>query len=100
MARRKRRRSSGMTIPVAPLIGFAGPILEAYSKWGPTVDAVNYYSQSMTGYDFIGGTFDIQRAKRGLMPLVIGMLIHKFVGGAPLNLNRTLAASKIPFLRI
>lgn len=54
---------------------------------------------SMTGID-VDGRFYPDYLVRTYAPLIMGMLIHKFVGGSPLNLNRTLASAGVPIIRI
>lgn len=97
-----RRRS--MTIPLAVVIPSVGGTVAAAkhgwdSGWG-IEGALDQVSQAWTGYSFINQTFDIGQTKRALVPTIVGALIHKFVGGPPLNVNKILAANKIPFIRI
>jgi len=109
MAKKKRRYSRSLTIPLAPIAGLvaglATPppgresvitnILQGDWKNAFTALAINY-----TGVDPNTGKFDFNNLTRGLFPLVAGLLVHKFVGGSPLNLNRMLARHKIPLIRI
>jgi len=67
---------------------------------GEWAGSLNHIGAIYTGYNAIEGQFQWGMLKRGLLPLVIGCLVHKFVGGPPLNLNRTLAAANVPFIRI
>lgn len=101
--RKRRRRSSAMTIPLAPVLGLAaglaGPIGTIMTT-GDWESALNQASMNYTGYNPADGTFMLDRLKTGVLPVVIGLLVHKFVGGSPLNLNRILAQAKVPFLRI
>lgn len=48
------------------------------------------------GYNVVTKKFNFDALKVGLWPLVLGILIHKFVGGRPLNLNRVLASTGLP----
>ena len=103
MTRRKRRRGKrGFTIPLAPIAGLAaglwGPA-EAVMK-GDLDTAVHHLLLTYTGYDNKASVWRPEHLQRGLTPLIIGCLVHKFVGGSPLNLNRTLAAAGVPFIRI
>jgi len=108
LARRKRRYSRKMTVPIAPLAGIlagvTGPsaygssILERLLQ-GNFVDAGRIAAMQYLGYNVHNGSWDITKA-RGLLPLVLGILVHKFVGGSPLNFNRMLARHKIPVIRI
>jgi len=111
LARRKKRTyNRKFTIPVAPLVGLATGFATPprgypksaiqYAMDGDINNFINALSNVYLGYNPPDGTFDIKRASRGLLPLVLGLLVHKFVGGSPLNLNRTLARMKIPLIRI
>lgn len=109
VAKKKRRRSSGMTIPLAPvaglMAGIAGGQSPGYSPLnlvmaGDFENAANALSMNYTGYSLMDGSFDIKRLGVGVLPLVIGALVHKFVGGRPLNINAMLARAKVPLLRI
>jgi len=103
VAKRKRsRRSKSMTIPLAPVIGLIGPMapriipaLISGDFGGALHEARNIY----TGFDE-NGNFHFDWLMQGLMPLIGGLLVHKFVGGAPLNANRILANANVPFIRI
>lgn len=104
MARKKKRRSKKFTIPIAPIAGLAialaDPVDEAIK--GNTTRALKIIGARFTGIDARQDpyTFNIEELKRGLLPIVVGGLVHKFVGGAPLNVNRMLAAAGVPVVRI
>ena len=103
MGRRKRgRRGHSMTIPLAPVLGLAAGLADParIAMEGDFPRAIAVATQHYTGYDPVGGTWSAEALKKGLLPLVIGMLVHKFVGGPPLNLNRMLGQAKVPFIRI
>lgn len=99
---RARRNSGGMTIPLAPVLGLvaglAGPAQDLmkgdYNR--AAINALYNY----TGYNMEAKVFNAQGLINGLMPLVMGLLVHKFVGGKPLGLNAVLARAKVPFIRI
>ena len=106
LARKKKRRNSQMTIPlaiVAPLAAGIGPSVASIIR-DPSPENVagtlNHLAMIYTGYNAIDGNFDMGALAKGLFPLIAGGLVHKFVGGAPLNINRMLAAAKVPFIRI
>ena len=102
---KKKKRSRKFTLPIAPLaglaVGMAMPIGELMA--GNIPRAIDYLAYNYLG---IAGTttgqisFNPDGMKNGLLPLVVGGLVHKFVGGAPLNLNRMLAAAGVPVIRI
>ena len=100
--RRKGRRRYSMTIPMAPIAGLAVGLAEPIQKisQGNWVGGLNQLGERYTGYNALAGNFNFKRLEKGLLPLVLGALVHKFVGGAPLNLNKTLARAKVPFIRI
>lgn len=102
MAKKRRRSRGGMTIPLAPVIGLVaglGPTIKE-AMAGNIDAAIHEAAWAYTGYDTYDATFNPQRLTYGLVPLVVGLLVHKFVGGAPLNFNRMLARAKVPFIRI
>jgi len=102
-ARKKRRRGKrGMTIPLAVVGGLAAGLAEPAQKAleGDFQYALSLLSRNYTGFRPGTGTWEPRYMQNGLLPLVAGLLVHKFVGGSPLNLNRALAASGIPFIRI
>lgn len=101
--RKPRRRSNGgMTLPIAPIAGLAvgiGPgIMTAVS--GDTWNGMNMIVRGFTGFDINSHDFSYGRMIEGVVPLVIGLLVHKFVGGRPFNANAALAKAKVPFIRI
>lgn len=101
MAKPKKRRSKQMTVPLS-IVGGLGAGLAEPIMWamGGDYDAAIYkLMENYTGYDIRTQRWDLKHA-RGIPPLIIGALIHKFVGGSPLNINRTLARAGIPFIRI
>ena len=103
MARKRRRRRNSMTIPIAPILGLAAGSLNEFvlgrALSGDFVGAGKAAVHRYIGIDG-NGQFDVNMLAQGLGPLVIGLLVHKFVGGAPLNANRMLAAAGVPFIRI
>ena len=103
VARRKGRRrgSRKFTIPIAPIVGLAaglaGPIKDLMD--GEVEFAVNKLKYSYLGLD-TENKFKPEALMSGLAPLIVGGLVHKFVGGPPLNLNRMLAQANVPIIRI
>ena len=100
--RKRRRRKRGMTIPLAVVGGLAAGLAEPAQKLlqGDLEYALSILSRNYTGFRPGTGTWEPAYLRNGMLPLVAGLLVHKFVGGSPLNLNKTLAASGIPFIRI
>jgi len=102
MARRKRRSyRRSLTIPLAPVAGLGSMVADSiqFALSGDINKALLDLRWKFTGIDYTG-RFYPDRLVQHYLPLIAGLLIHKFVGGAPLNLNRTLARHKIPLIRI
>lgn len=109
MARRKRRRSKrSFTIPLAPTLAIAGQFVRAGESGWSVVDHlmagnINGAISDARGI-FTGikndGSFDPMMLIATYGPIVAAALIHKFVGGAPLNINRMLAQAGVPIIRI
>jgi len=100
--RRKGSRRYSMTIPLAPvagiLAGMIDPINEALAGNYPR--AMEVVVQRYTGYNVTDGTWNVGNLLKGVGPLIAGLLVHKFVGGPPLNFNKMLGRAKVPFIRI
>jgi len=80
MAKSKRRyRKPKTTIPVAVVVGGFPLIASVIRGWR---------NETFRGF-MVNGT----------IPLVAGVLIHKFIGGS-LGVNRALGRAHVPFLRI
>lgn len=101
--RRKRgRRRKSFTIPLAPIgglmAGMAGPIESAMN--GDLTTALALITRNYTGFDTNTNQLHLPNLQFGLLPLAVGLLVHKFVGGAPLHANRMLAQAGVPVIRI
>lgn len=95
-----RKMARVMTVPIAIVAPIAGNLLWAYESHSKWSGRLNLVSALYTGWDPGLRKFRPGLLKQGLGSLIIGALIHKFVGGAPLNVNRMLARAKVPFIRI
>lgn len=102
LARRKKRRGKrSFTIPLAPIAGLiASPALRSAvtDAVGGNWDGAMANLGQMVGY--WDGKFYPEKVAANIGPMVLGLLVHKFVGGPPLNLNRTLANAGVPVVRI
>ena len=101
--RKKGRRRYSMTIPLAPVLGIA-QATNAYGAWGDIVSgnyeaALDKITAGLTGFSPASGDWQPQRMVNGVVPIVVGLLVHKFVGGT-LGLNRMLGRAKVPFIRL
>lgn len=103
MPKKKRRNGKRkFTLPLAPIVGVvAMPSLQA------TANAAlkgQFQEAMVQAKGVVGitrdGAFNAQLLISNIAPLVVGGLVHKFVGGAPLNVNRMLASAGVPVIRI
>jgi len=103
MARRKSRRRRKTTIPVALIAGASAgaiePVSLIVSGQVTPMRGIEYIIAHYTGYRTWDRRFDLNELKLGLMPLIAGALIHKFVGGT-LGVNKALGQAGVPLLRI
>lgn len=98
---KKKRKSRKFTIPLAPIAGIlAAPAVGAgiRAALAGDIDGMLYEAKKFVG--FTGDQFDAFALISNMGPIVVGLAIHKFVGGPPLNLNRMLAAANVPVVRI
>jgi hypothetical protein len=101
MARKTKRRSTrNFKIPVATLVGLGvgmvDPLMKLYHQ--DVRGAMADLSYRYVGYNLPSKRLDFGGLQQGLLPLVIGALVSKYVGGRPLNLNRYL--SGIPLIKL
>jgi len=100
---RPRRRSNGfrLSLPVAAILGFLPLGQSIYTGFnsGGITQASRVGLRSLTGYDTASNTWNWVYMKTGAIPIAIGLLIHKVVGGT-LGVNRMIARTGIPFIRI
>ena len=89
------------TLPMAPIIGLVVGIAPAIQ---PLMDGDYEGAVDILKFNYLGIThdnkFNVEGLMKGLLPLIAGGLVHKFVGGAPLNINRMLASAGVPIVRI
>jgi len=102
MGRRKGRRRYSMTIPLAPIVGLiAAPAV----RESVTALMAGDIPRAMTSAGYLlgidgSGKFNFDLLMSNMGPIAAGLLVHKFVGGAPLNMNRVLGRARVPFIRI
>jgi len=99
--RSRSRRRAGFTLPLAVVGGFMPLGCHALQdfKEGGAIQVGKGVCQRTTGYVVDAGTFHWPSLNQGLWPIVLGILVHKLVGGT-LGVNRALARAKVPVLRI
>jgi len=98
---RTHRKKKGMTLPLAAIAGFApltGVAITSFQQGGVQLLGNNMLS-NLTGYDANTKTWAFSHMSKGLLPIVAGLLAHKFVG-QKLGVNRMLANAGVPLLRL
>ena len=96
----KKRRKNGITIPLAVVAGMAPTGIKVWEARGGGVSGMaREAGRILTGFDFWNGTWIPGAMRYGLMPLLGGLAVHWLVGNK-LGMNRMIARSGLPVLRI
>lgn len=93
--------SKRMTVPIAVALGFSPLLGNAYNQvksygWS---NGLRNSVTTLVPYDFNTQKVDFTKLGGGLYPIIAGLLIHKLVGSW-FGVNRALARSGIPFIRL
>lgn len=98
--RPRARHKAAMTIPVAVVAGFAPLAYETVKQF--QANGLDGASQALvaytTGYSRWESKWRFDYLLKGMGPVVAGVVVHKLAG--KLGINRALARSGVPFLRI
>jgi len=90
-----------MTIPLAPVVGFAGTILGGEMipaiQNGNVVEMAKWLKYNLTGV-YPEGNFNFQGLIQNWTPTIIGMGVH--IAANKFGLNRMLANAKVPYVRV
>ena len=99
--KRKRQFTISLSLGGALLAGFTDPVRIAVVEKNP-FHAAQLVAARYCGLDMRSGTayWNWYELGIGVGSLIAGGLIHKFVGGAPLNVNRMLGQAGVPVIRI
>ncbi len=104
-ARRAVSRAKKITIPLAVVAGFASPIIRTYQHgrdFGIAGEegAIAEFSRIMIGINPLKTpvAFESFRLRYGLLPVMLGLGVHKLAGY--LGINRMLSQAGIPVVRI
>jgi len=100
MAKKKSKRRSRPTIPLAVVAGFAAParIIYRESLANGIEGGAAATGRIFTGYDSTRGVWDFRQLQFGFAPVLVGFGIHKLA--SLVGINRALGAARIPFIRI
>lgn len=105
MAKHKKHHGrGGFKLPLAVVGGFmplVGGTLRTWQNagWSGDGGAGVFLTAYGTGWDPVHGKFSFSNLSKGLGPVVLGILVHKIVGGT-LGVNRLLGKMGIPIIRI
>lgn len=100
MAKKKYHRFKSMTIPLAPIAGLVGmPVIKLIVDDVMSGAIANIPQHIPQIIGIVNGQFNFDIFLRNIVPPVLGLLIHKYVGGT-LGLNRMLASAGVPLIRI
>ena len=86
---------------MAVVVGFGAGLVQPMSdlKDGNWQEAGKNLVRNYTGYDLTDHKWWFGNLTKGLLPLVIGIVVHKVVGGF-LGVNRALGRARVPILRV
>lgn len=92
---------AGFTIPLAVVAGFTPTVVDAanYAKYYGVRGVGFILARNFLGVNIDTGKWSGGDMIHGLTPVVLGLAAHKFIGGK-LGINRMLAKSGIPLVRI
>jgi hypothetical protein len=94
------RRRSQMSLPIAVVAGFvplASNALRDYQQGGLDLLGTGL-TWRLTGYNQMSKRFDLSGLSSGLLPILLGIGVHKLAGR--LGVNRAIANAGIPLLRL
>lgn len=99
-AKKKTRKRSAPTIPLATVIGATAGLIEPIRRGlaGDTQGALIEVTKNYTGYDTNFKEWKFSNLVNGLAPLVAGVVVSTIA--SMFGVNRRLARAKIPLLRI
>lgn len=97
---KKRRRKNSTTLPLAVVAGLVAGLYTpaTYLMSGDIKNTMRFTSRNYTGYDPMEGRFYAGDIKKGLVPLMVGGVIHKVAG--KIGINRVIGKAGVPFIRI
>lgn len=100
--KKRHHKKQGFTLPIAVIAGFAPGILRFKAQGGfgsHTSGALKLAVSHYIPYDYMTQKITFAGLKWGTIPIVIGLLTHKYIGGK-LGVNRMLKQMGIPVIRL
>lgn len=100
MAKKRRGSSRSFTIPLAAVAGVASGLASTLSRaaQGNPYAALQEFGRVMTGFDYTDGSWDWQRMKFGLFPILLGVGIS--IAASKFGINKKIARTGLPLLRV
>lgn len=97
---KKRRKSNGFTLPISVTAGMVAGLSEPAKRLidGDYHNAAKAMSLRFVGYDPDSSSWHLSYLKKGLFPVLGGVVVHKVA--SKIGINRAIARAGIPFLRI
>ena len=98
---KKHRSSRSRGVPLALIAGLTPGLLYAYNGFRSTGlnGAVGALAVTYTGFDISTRQWSPSAMMSGWLPILGGVMVHKIIGGM-LGVNRLLARSRIPWIRL
>jgi len=89
------------TFPIGIIAGMLPGVTRSFSVFqrGGAQAGANEALAIYTGFDPQTRQWSVANMQHGLIPLIAGLLLTRFVGGG-LGVNRILARARVPLLRI
>lgn len=99
--KRRVHHRAGFTLPLAAIAGLSmGMVLPVHKLMaGKPHDAMDSFMYAYTPFDPWSKKFSVAGIWRGLVPAVMGLAVHKYVGGQ-LGVNRMLKRAGVPIVRL
>lgn len=98
MFRKRSNHKRKITFPLAVISGFVPAGMEIYAQRASPVQMAAALPRIFTGYDFLTGQFSLDNLKHGAIPVFAGFMTHYIA--SRLGINRLIAQTGIPFIRI
>lgn len=96
----RRGNKQGFTLPLAVVAGFAPAAIKIWeAKGGGASTMAREAGKVLTGWDFWNKSWSFSDFKTGMIPILGGIFIHRYIGNK-LGINRVLQNAGIPIIRL
>jgi hypothetical protein len=98
--RKKSYRRKGFQLPIAIVSGLVPGVIKVWEAGREGISAAaREAGEIYTGFDFWNKQFTFGKMLYGIGPIVLGGLVHKYVGGK-MGINNALSRAGVPFIRL